>query len=183
MDEELIQKKFFSLSNLSIPLGFIQAFNFHYYLWLLKFHSWIFRLTVLVTGRKAMMKHLLTHWNILFFLPPHKQEASPGSPGARDQSGKQLTTGGFHCRGTSWRRCRLRPGPNSLPAMSAEVKRPSPRDGAPYAKCTSWEEPLTALIFPTHKLLVQDVIWEWKGCGWDDWGQLLPRGLQQQGLH
>lgn len=94
------------------------------------------------------------------FLPPRKQEAAPGSPGARDQSGRQLTTGGFHCRGTSWRRCRLRPGPNSLPAMSAEVKRPSPHDGAPYAKCTSWEEPLTALIFPTHKLLVQDVIWE-----------------------
>lgn len=42
LGEELILKKFFLLSNLSSPSGFIQVFNVQHWLWFLKLHSCIF---------------------------------------------------------------------------------------------------------------------------------------------
>lgn len=149
-------------------------------------------------GRKATRRHLLACWS--FFSPFNEREnchcvicLNEEVWGLGTSRFSQLTTDCFHCFGMSVITLMLSSGggwmmmvsawklaPNSLFSASVKVKRPRPRDWAPYAKCTSWEEPLTSLIFPTHKLLVQDVIWEWKGCGQDDWGQLLPRGLQLQ---
>lgn len=195
-------KEIILLSSLSSPSGFIQTFNSHYCLWFLKFHCCIFCQPFLNpwTGREGDEEAFFTLMIFLFSFKEGENYHCVICPneevwGLRPRRFSQLTTDCFHCfsmsvitlmlssRGgwmmmvSAWKLA-----PNSLFSASAKVKRPRPGDWAPYAKCTSWEEPLTSLIFPTHKLLVQDVIWEWKGHGQDDWGQLLPRGFQQQSL-
>lgn len=195
LGEEQILKKFFLLSSLSSPLGFIQAFNFHYCLWFLKFHSCIFCQLFLNpwTGEGRLRGGIF--YSVDFFFSFKEREnyhcvICPNEEvwGLGTSRFSQLTTDCFHCFSMSVITLILSSGggwmmmasawklaPNSLFSASAKVKSPRPSDWAPYAKCTYWEEPLTSLIFPTHKLLVQDVIWEWKGGGQDDWGTAAPQ--------
>lgn len=120
------------------------------------------------------MKLLLSHWGFFPALNPERCCSTM----SREVPGPGSSRGQWHC--CSEGHGAVLAAQSWPPFITRRARRSStePCGGAPCAKCVSWEEPLTALIFPARNLLVQDVICERKGRGQDDWGQLLPRGFQ-----